>query len=145
MFCSKCGSANADDDRFCSQCNTPLQSSSIAVSSPTMFSPTPTATIARPKSAPSSLTLQIPAREELASLLMFWAGHVLALLGWIFAIIIWVQSGKPISDNSFLSSSVGNPLAGFEVGLGFLSFISGHVLQIVFFWASELLKAVRAK
>jgi len=25
MFCSKCGSPSAEDDRFCSQCNNPLQ------------------------------------------------------------------------------------------------------------------------
>ena len=76
---------------------------------------------------------------------MLWTGHALAVLGWIFAIILWVKSGKPLMADIPMGDSIGNPLKGVQIGLGFLSFIAGHVLQIVFFWASELLKAVRAR
>ena len=145
MFCSKCGTAHAEDDRFCSQCKTPLQNASDAVTSPAS-STASTATMTRPVSAPpSTITLHLPAGEDLAPALMFWTGHVLALLGWVFAIILWAQSGKPLMADMPMVGDIGNPFKGIQIGLGFLSFITGHVLQIVFFWASELLKAVRAK
>lgn len=141
MFCSKCGAQNADDDRFCSQCNNPLQNASAAPSAPT----TPSAAVVRPVSAPTSVVFQLPAGNALAPALMFWTGHLLALLGWVFAIIFWVKSGKPMMEDSMFGGAIGNPFKDLMISFGFLSFITGHVLQVVFFWASELLKAVRAK
>ncbi len=97
--------------------------------------------------ANNSSTLSInklPDYHKLAITLIFWTGHVLAILGWVFAIIIWVTIDR-IFVSEELNMGVGITLYRTLNCIGFFSCISGHVLQIFFFWASELLKAVRDK
>lgn len=147
MFCSNCGTQYAEDDRFCSNCHTPLQGEAL-LSTPSTPS---SSTMARTATSMQSVTLHIPVKGELAASLMIWTGHLLAIIGWIFAINLWIQSGKPLANipmGEFFGGeniNIGNPLKHLQIGLGFMACITGHVLQVVFFWAAELLNTVRAK
>jgi len=146
MFCSQCGTKYEDTDAFCPQCGNPLQpllrqSTGDPIAHPTLQS----------VYAPRQVSVTLPPRCELAIILIFWAGHVLALLGWILAIICWVKAGQPLVNMHNLPFSnmtgisdinIGNPLKGVFILMGFGSFLTGHLLQIACFWASEVLHAL---
>jgi hypothetical protein len=141
VYCPQCGTPSAEGDAFCSQCRTPLYPGAPAAApgpaAPPPISPAfqPPPTVVYPP--PQQVTFVLPAERELAIKLMFWMGHALALLGWIFAIVWWVNAVRAGS-----SYYMENPFRGSMVMMGFFSLLTGHVLQIICFWASVILRTL---
>ena len=130
MFCPQCGTKCEDTDAFCPQCRCALQQQPQAQPPRDPFA----RSVAQHMYTGTPVAVTLPPRRELAVLLIFWAGHVIALLGWIGAIVIWVKAGQ-IPDYA-------GSVTGSVVMAGFTTLLGGHFAQIACFWASEVLRAL---